>query len=126
MCLVYFIADTSRPPRNGEIDGKDYHFISQSAFQSDINSHKFVEYGQFEGEYYGTSIDSIKAVTNSKACVLNLHCQVCKYELFGCGIHGEILNAPGISPNTPHRGCTTLTWCTMFTKFCYFCRHCPS
>eukprot|EP00112_Aurelia_sp_Birch-Aquarium-sp1_P009072 Seg2018.3 transcript_id=Seg2018.3/GoldUCD/mRNA.D3Y31 product="MAGUK p55 subfamily member 5" protein_id=Seg2018.3/GoldUCD/D3Y31 len=70
------IPHTSRPPKNGEIDGKDYYFISQNTFQSDIDSHKFVEYGQFEGYYYGTSIDSIKAVTNNnKVCVLNLHCQ---------------------------------------------------
>eukprot|EP00794_Sanderia_malayensis_P020603 gene20603-22636_t len=70
------IPHTSRPPKLGEMNGKDYFFISQDDFQRDIADHKFVEYGQYEGFYYGTSIEAIqKVINNGKVCVLNLHCQ---------------------------------------------------
>ena len=122
--LYIFIVDTSRPPKNGEIDGKDYYFISQNTFQSDINSHKFVKYGQFEGDYYGTSIDSIKAVTNNnKVCVLNLHCQVCQCELFECGIRnvtGNVLDVPKILlfKNSPIRILKSIIKCSLEPLFC--------
>ena len=59
------------------MDKKDYNFISRTAFEDDIAAHKFVEHGQYEGHYYGTSLSSIRDVVNrGRVCVLNLHCQV--------------------------------------------------
>lgn len=56
------------------MDGQDYHFISRAQFEADILSRKFVEHGEYEKAYYGTSIMAIRAVVNSgKICVLNLH-----------------------------------------------------
>ena len=73
MCIL----DTSRPPKIGDVHGKDFYFISQAEFKSDINAHKFVEYGQYEEEFFGTSIDAIRnVIKKNKVCVLNLHCQV--------------------------------------------------
>ncbi|XP_015784327.1 MAGUK p55 subfamily member 5 isoform X3 [Tetranychus urticae] len=70
------IPHTSRPQRDGEISGIDYHFISRQAFEQDIKDGKFVEHGQFEKNYYGTSLSAIEAVVQSgKICVLNLHVQ---------------------------------------------------
>lgn len=72
-------ADTSRSRKDGEIDGQDYHFISRAQFESDILSRKFVEHGEFEKAYYGTSLDAIRSVVNAgKICVLNLHPQSLK------------------------------------------------
>lgn len=66
--------DTSRARRETECDGQDYHFISRTQFESDILARKFVEHGEYEKAYYGTSIAAIRAVVNSgKICVLNLH-----------------------------------------------------
>lgn len=57
---------------------RDYYFVPLPSFEADIVSHKFVEYGEFEGHYYGTALDSIRRVANSgKYCILNLHCEVC-------------------------------------------------
>ncbi|XP_076049029.1 uncharacterized protein LOC143029832 isoform X2 [Oratosquilla oratoria] len=68
------IPHTSRPRRETEIDAQDYHFISRPQFESDILARKFVEHGEFERAYYGTSLNAIRAVVNSgKICVLNLH-----------------------------------------------------
>lgn len=68
------IPHTSRTRRETELDGQDYHFISRAQFEADILSRKFVEHGEYEKAYYGTSIMAIRAVVNSgKICVLNLH-----------------------------------------------------
>jgi MAGUK p55 subfamily protein 5 len=76
---LYLIADTSRTKKDGEIDGQDYHFISRAQFESDILARKFVEHGEFEKAYYGTSVDAIRSVVNlGKICVLNLHPQSLK------------------------------------------------
>ena len=70
--------DTSRPKRPEEVHERDYYFVPLPSFEADIISHKFVEYGEFEGHYYGTALDSIRRVVNSgKYCILNLHCEVC-------------------------------------------------
>ena len=74
----YFI-DTSRPKRADEIDGQDYHFISRLQFEQAIVARKFVEHGEYEKAYYGTSLESIRNVVFSeKICVLNLHPQCLK------------------------------------------------
>ncbi|XP_050526013.1 protein PALS1 isoform X2 [Daktulosphaira vitifoliae] len=73
------IPHTSRAKKDGEIDGQDYHFITRAQFESDILSRKFVEHGEYEKAYYGTSLDAIRSVVNySKICVLNLHPQSLK------------------------------------------------
>nr|BBD75286.1 stardust2 protein [Parasteatoda tepidariorum] len=73
------VPHTSRTRRESEMDGADYHFISRSQFEADIASGKFVEHGEYEKNYYGTSLDAIRAVVNSsKICVLNLHPQSLK------------------------------------------------
>ena len=70
------IPHTSRPRRDDELDGADYHFISRLQFEQDILTRKFVEHGEYEKAYYGTSLDAIRSVVNSeKICVLNLHPQ---------------------------------------------------
>lgn len=45
--------DTSRMRRDGEVLGKDYHFISRQQFEADILARKFVEHGEYEKAYYG-------------------------------------------------------------------------
>lgn len=61
------------------MDGQDYHFITRAQFEADILSRKFVEHGEYEKAYYGTSLDAIRSVVNSgKICVLNLHPQSLK------------------------------------------------
>ncbi len=57
--------------------GRDYHFVPRSIFEADISAQKFVEYGEFEKNLYGTSVEAIRYVVNAgKICILNLHPQV--------------------------------------------------
>lgn len=73
------VPHTSRPRKDHEIPGQDYHFISRTQFEADILNRKFVEHGEYEKAYYGTSLEAIREVVNSgKICVLNLHPQSLK------------------------------------------------
>lgn len=56
-------ADTTRPRRENEVDGQDYHFVvSREQMEKDIQDNKFIEAGQFNDNLYGTSIQSVRAV----------------------------------------------------------------
>lgn len=75
-CKWTNIADTSRPRKDGEVDGQDYHFITRAQFEADILARRFVEHGEYERAYYGTSLDAIRSVVAAgRICVLNLHPQ---------------------------------------------------
>ena len=50
----YSISCTTRPPRNGEVNGKDYHFLSRGDFKSRIQGGEFIEYAKVHENYYGT------------------------------------------------------------------------
>lgn len=56
-------SDTTRPRRENEMDGQDYHFVaSREQMEKDIQDNKFIEAGQFNENLYGTSILSVRAV----------------------------------------------------------------
>ena len=52
--LYYSVSATTRQPRNGEVDGVHYHFLSREQFQSWIAEDAFLEHAEFVGNYYGT------------------------------------------------------------------------
>jgi guanylate kinase len=49
------ISYTTRPPRDGETDGVDYHFVDRARFESMIAAGDFLEHAHVHGNYYGTS-----------------------------------------------------------------------
>ncbi|BBO86660.1 guanylate kinase [Desulfosarcina ovata subsp. sediminis] len=53
--LVYSVSSTTRPPRPGEQDGRDYFFVSREDFQKGIDKGLWVEWAQVHDNYYGTS-----------------------------------------------------------------------
>ncbi len=64
--LYLSISYTSRPIRNGEVDGEDYYFVSPEEFQNKINNNEFLEYAQVHyGCYYGTPKREIEAKLNA-------------------------------------------------------------
>lgn len=53
--LAFSVSACTRPPRKGEQDGVDYHFISPEAFREAIDNNDFIEWEMvYEGKYYGT------------------------------------------------------------------------
>jgi guanylate kinase len=59
--LDYSISYTTRPPRNGETDGVDYHFVSRLQFEQGIESGRWAEWARVHGNYYGTSVQFIRS-----------------------------------------------------------------
>lgn len=57
--LTYSISMTTRKKREGEVDGKDYYFVSKEEFEKKIEENKFLEYAEFVGNYYGTPLDKV-------------------------------------------------------------------
>lgn len=53
------IGDTTRPPREGEIDHVDYNFISEEEFLSNIAKNRYMEWTSFNGWYYGKRGDEV-------------------------------------------------------------------
>ena len=77
VCLRKKYQDTTRAPRPGETDGKEYHFVTQDTFKSLLNEGAFIEHAQFSSNYYGTSIQAIEAVqATGKRCILDIESQV--------------------------------------------------
>lgn len=58
--LVYSVSMTTRKPREGEVDGKDYYFVSKEEFLKRIEGKQFLEYAEFVGNYYGTPLDKVE------------------------------------------------------------------
>jgi len=52
--LVYSVSCTTREPRGGEQDGQDYIFLGREEFERRIKANEFLEYAQYNGNYYGT------------------------------------------------------------------------
>src|SRR3954471_21808194 len=50
--FVYSVSSTTRPPRAGEIEGDDYHFITEKEFLARIEAGEFLEYARVHGRYY--------------------------------------------------------------------------
>lgn len=60
---VPIVSDTTRPKRDYEVDGRDYHFVlSREQMERDIQEHKFIEAGQYNNHLYGTSVQSVREV----------------------------------------------------------------
>ncbi|MBA3453076.1 MAG: guanylate kinase [Deltaproteobacteria bacterium] len=53
--LEFSVSHTTRPPRAGEIDGRDYHFVSPQAFEDMVRAHQFAEHAFVHGNRYGTA-----------------------------------------------------------------------
>ncbi|MBW2027592.1 MAG: guanylate kinase [Deltaproteobacteria bacterium] len=68
--LGYTVSHTSRPPRNNEVDGKHYHFVSREEFRRMVEQGAFVEWAQVYDDYYGTSIKEVKEKLDRKLDVV--------------------------------------------------------
>ncbi|XP_056325319.1 MAGUK p55 subfamily member 7 [Danio aesculapii] len=74
------IPHTSRSKRHMESEGVEYHFISKNLFEADIQNNKFIEHGEYKGNYYGTSFDSVRSVlSKNKVCLLDVQPHTLKH-----------------------------------------------
>lgn len=70
---VYSISATTRKPRPGELDGKDYFFLNEKQFRKDIENNLFLEWENVHGYLYGTPKNYIeKCIDDGKYVLLDL------------------------------------------------------
>ncbi|MCJ1336826.1 hypothetical protein MMC09_002104 [Bachmanniomyces sp. S44760] len=69
----FSVSHTTRFPRAGEEDGREYNFTTKDAFLQLVDQGGFIEYAQFGGNYYGTSIKAVKDIAEKGGiCILDI------------------------------------------------------
>ncbi len=68
--LVYSVSMTTRSPRDGEVNGREYYFVTRDEFIDNINNGKMLEYTEFCGNFYGTPLDEVNKLINEGKEVL--------------------------------------------------------
>lgn len=73
----FSVSSTTRSPRAGEVDGVDYNFLSVEGFKKLISDCAFIEWAQFSGNYYGTTVAGVKHVSDvlKRTCILDIDMQ---------------------------------------------------
>ncbi|NWI94951.1 MPP4 protein, partial [Pitta sordida] len=70
------IPHTTRVQKSYEMNGREYHYISKETFENMVYSHRMLEYGEYKGYLYGTSVDAVRTVLDEgKICVIDLEPQ---------------------------------------------------
>uniref|UniRef100_A0A671KUB8 MAGUK p55 subfamily member 6-like n=1 Tax=Sinocyclocheilus anshuiensis TaxID=1608454 RepID=A0A671KUB8_9TELE len=70
---------TSRHPRDDEKDGQSYCFVSREEMETDIKASRYLEHGEYDGNLYGTKIDSIhEVIRTGRTCILDVNPQALK------------------------------------------------
>lgn len=74
--IVYSISNTTRNPRDGEINGMHYFFISKEEFENLIKEDSFLEYACYSGNYYGTNKQFVEQkISEGKSVLLEIELQ---------------------------------------------------
>ncbi|XP_044525336.1 MAGUK p55 subfamily member 4 [Gracilinanus agilis] len=70
------VPHTTRSKKSYEENGREYHYVSKETFESLVYGHRMLEYGEYKGNLYGTSVDAVRKVLNEgKVCVMDLEPQ---------------------------------------------------
>uniref|UniRef100_A0A4X2KLS2 MAGUK p55 scaffold protein 4 n=1 Tax=Vombatus ursinus TaxID=29139 RepID=A0A4X2KLS2_VOMUR len=70
------VPHTTRSKKSYEEDGREYHYVSKETFESLVYGHRMLEYGEYKGNLYGTSVDAVRKVLDEgKVCVMDLEPQ---------------------------------------------------
>lgn len=73
------VSHTTRPARDGEMEGKHYHFTDRDTFERMIDEDRFLEYAEVFGNYYGTSVESVQSgLTAGRDVILEIDWQGAK------------------------------------------------
>ncbi|MBW2262300.1 MAG: guanylate kinase [Deltaproteobacteria bacterium] len=76
--IHFSVSHTTRPARDGEVDGRDYHFVDEALFRSTLEADGFAEHATVHGNLYGTSveeIDRIRAIPGARAVIFDIDVQ---------------------------------------------------
>jgi guanylate kinase len=74
--LELSVSATTRPPREGEVDGRDYHFLSSEEFDRRADAKEFLEYATYSGNRYGTLRSEVeRRLVAGRSVVLEIEVQ---------------------------------------------------
>ena len=74
--LKYSVSATTRPPRTGEVNGRDYFFLTNEEFEKGIEEKRFLEYAKVYDYYYGTPREYIEAeMEEGRSIILDIDVQ---------------------------------------------------
>jgi guanylate kinase len=71
----FSVSHTTRPKRPGEVDGREYHFVSPGTFETMVRDGRFLEWAAVHGHLYGTSRAEIESVPAGVDIVLDIDVQ---------------------------------------------------
>lgn len=85
-CFKLFVtcnfADTTRPPKKDEENGKNYYFVSHDQMMQDISNNEYLEYGSHEDAMYGTKLETIRKIhEQGLIAILDVEPQVLPHHL---------------------------------------------
>jgi len=69
------VSHTTRSPRSGEENGKDYHFVDRSTFDRMVQDNEFLEWAEVHGHRYGSSIRNLDVKDGKKALLFEVDCR---------------------------------------------------
>uniref|UniRef100_A0A8C1P8P7 Membrane protein, palmitoylated 3a (MAGUK p55 subfamily member 3) n=1 Tax=Cyprinus carpio TaxID=7962 RepID=A0A8C1P8P7_CYPCA len=73
------VPHTTRPKKSHEKEGVEYHFVTKQVFDADAQNNKFIEYGEYKENLYGTSIEAIRSVqAKNKMCLVDVQPEALK------------------------------------------------
>ena len=74
--LELSVSATTRPPRQGEVGGRDYHFLAKDVFERRAEANEFLEYATYSGQLYGTLRDEVeRRLAAGKSVLLEIEVQ---------------------------------------------------
>jgi guanylate kinase len=74
--LAYSVSATTRTPREGEVDGHDYIFLSRKEFERWIDEDRFLEWAEYSGNLYGTPEQKVEEyLRNGRSVILEIELQ---------------------------------------------------
>ncbi len=70
--FAFSVSATTRAPRPGEVDGREYHFLSREQFEEQIRNDGVIEYTEYCGNYYGTLKSELRKLEEGKNLILEI------------------------------------------------------
>ncbi|KAG5469382.1 hypothetical protein LSCM1_02599 [Leishmania martiniquensis] len=71
--FAYSVSHTTRKPRHGEVDGREYHFTDRDSILKMLDNNEFLELCDVHGNFYGTSVVAVHAVQKQgKVCIIEI------------------------------------------------------
>lgn len=70
--LEFSVSHTTRSPRPGEQDGREYHFVTRQQFESDVRAGRFLEWAEVHGNLYGTSVAEVERAGHAAGVIFDV------------------------------------------------------